>query len=75
MTIANRKILVLSVLELTELCSQSLQNIQTHYQKLLTNALSHERITPINSIINLTEVLLNKHSMKRDSSFFKEPES
>lgn len=38
------------------------------YQRMLTNALSHERLTPLNSIINMTELVLKKCNAILDSS-------
>ena len=38
------------------------------YQTMLTNGLSHERLTPLNSIINMTELVLLKCNVILDTS-------
>ena len=46
------KFIVVSIADLSKLQNLSFKIIQTNYQKILTNALSHERMTPLNAIIN-----------------------
>jgi signal transduction histidine kinase len=66
----NHNLLVVTIKELTDACQLALKKLQINYQKLLTNAVSHERLTPINSIIGLTEVLIRQCSRGKDSSVF-----
>jgi hypothetical protein len=40
--------------------TMGLQRIQKYFQTTFTNALSHERMTPLNSMINCSELMLNK---------------
>lgn len=53
--------LLVIIKELTDACAVALLKLRTQYQKLLTNALSHERITPINSIISVAELLMKQN--------------
>lgn len=41
--------------DLSDVQTRGLSRLQKLFQRLLTNALSHERMTPLNSIINVTE--------------------
>ena len=45
----------------------SRKKLQKEFQCLLTNALSHERLTPLNSIINLNEISEFKLNMLENS--------
>lgn len=42
--------------------TKELLRVQSSFQQMLTNALSHERLTPVNSIVNLSEMLRKKIS-------------
>ena len=46
------KFIMVSMADMSKLQNMSFKIIQTNYQKILTNALSHERMTPLNAIIN-----------------------
>ena len=67
----NHNLLVVTIKEITDACQLALKKLQINYQKLLTNAISHERLTPINSIIGLSEILIRECS-RRNSSGAKE---
>jgi hypothetical protein len=45
-------LIAVSVADLSLLQNLSFKRIQKSYQSTLTNALSHERMTPLNAIIN-----------------------
>lgn len=45
----------MSVTNITEMIKESLIKITQEFQKTLTNAISHERLTPLNAIINCCE--------------------
>lgn len=66
----NHNLLIVSVKELTDACQVALKRLQINYQRLLTNAISHERLTPLNSIIGLSEVLIKHCSRGKDSKTF-----
>ena len=51
-----KKFLLIEVFDLSEAYKMSRKKLQKEFQCLLTNALSHERLTPLNSIINLNEI-------------------
>ena len=51
-----KKFLLIEVFDLSEAYKISRKKLQKEFQCLLTNALSHERLTPLNSIINLNEI-------------------
>jgi len=51
-----KKFLLIEVFGLSEAYKISRKKLQKEFQCLLTNALSHERLTPLNSIINLNEI-------------------
>lgn len=40
--------------------NSQVKSIQNEFQQLLTATLSHEQLTPLNSIVNLVEVLMKK---------------
>jgi signal transduction histidine kinase len=44
-----------SVTSITEMIKESLSKITQQFQKTLINAISHERLTPLNAIINCCE--------------------
>ena len=44
--------------DISDIITQSRGNLQKSFQAMLTNALSHERLTPLNSIINITEEMI-----------------
>ena len=50
------KFILIEVFDLSEAFEKSRKQLQKEFQCLLTNALSHERLTPLNSIINLNEI-------------------
>jgi signal transduction histidine kinase len=49
-----------SVTNITAEHKQSLDNIKLMFQNTLTNAISHERLTPLNAIINGCETIEKK---------------
>jgi hypothetical protein len=55
-----RKVLLLEVFDLTEVYDLSRGQLQKEFQCLLTNALSHERLTPLNTIINISELKMKQ---------------
>lgn len=60
MKIETEQSLILFITDHSQTCTRSLINLQNRFQNMLTNALSHERMTPINSVINLSEILVKK---------------
>ncbi len=46
--------------DISNVQSAGLMKIQNKFQSLLTNGLSHERLGPLNSMINMSELLLRK---------------
>ena len=44
----------------TEILQKALIKLQKHSQKVIINALSHERMTPLNSILNISEIILKE---------------
>ena len=48
------------VTDISKIQTKGLQRIQKLFQTILTNALSHERMTPLNSMINCSELLIEK---------------
>jgi hypothetical protein len=51
-TIGADDLIAVSVRDLSRMHQIGLQKTQKFYQSILTNALSHERMTPLNAIIN-----------------------
>lgn len=47
----------------TEMLQKAVNKLQKHSQKVIINALSHERITPLNSIINMSEIILKEKAL------------
>jgi hypothetical protein len=45
--------------------NQELTKLRNKFQKLLTQTLSHEKITPLDNIIDITERLINKSKVRR----------
>lgn len=58
--VGDNKFIAVAVSDLSVLPSLSFKITQTKYQKMLTNALSHERMTPLNAITNSCEKLYRK---------------
>ena len=52
--------LAVTVTEISRFYDLSYGDIQKKFQGMLTNALSHECLTPLNSIINLSAMILNR---------------
>jgi signal transduction histidine kinase len=52
--------LAVTVTEISKFYNLSYSDIQKKFQGMLTNALSHERLTPLNSIINLSAMILSE---------------
>lgn len=48
------------VTDVTDLLEAGLNKMQNKFQTLLTNGLSHERLGPLNSSLNITEIIVNK---------------
>jgi len=46
--------------DLSKVLTKGLTRLQSLFQKMLTNALSHERMTPLNSIVNLSDLVRKK---------------
>ena len=59
-SVNEKKVLLLEVFDLTEAYKLSRDRLQKEFQCLLTNALSHERLTPLNTIVNISEIKLRK---------------
>ncbi len=49
--------LMVEIQDLSKVLTKGLTRLQTLFQKMLTNALSHERMTPLNSIVNLSDLV------------------
>ena len=47
----------------TEILQKAVIKLQKHSQKVIINALSHERMTPLNSIINISEIILREKAL------------
>lgn len=58
-----------SLTNLTKVQKESLATITQQYQQMMTNALSHERLTPLNAIINGCEFIQKKIQEKMDSKY------
>ena len=61
--------LMVEIQDLSKVLTKGLTRLQTLFQKMLTNALSHERMTPLNSIVNLSDLVRKKcqtYAMKFD---------
>ena len=56
--LTNEKLMI-TITEISEYYCLGKLDIQKKFQRLLINALSHERITPLNSIINVSDLLLS----------------
>ena len=52
-----RKRVLMEVFDLTEVYQASSSHLQQEFQSMLTNALSHERLTPLNTIINTSQLI------------------
>lgn len=50
--------ILLEVQDLTKVIESTLDKLKHHCQVVLTNALSHERMTPLNQILNLSSQIL-----------------
>ena len=55
---AGHRYIFIKIEELTQDIELSLLRLRRHCQATLTNALSHERITPLNKIIAMTQSIL-----------------
>jgi hypothetical protein len=47
--------IMVEISDLSDVQTRGLSRLQKLFQRMLTNALSHERMTPLNSIVNVTE--------------------
>jgi signal transduction histidine kinase len=56
-TVGANTLIAVSVRDLSRMHQIGLQKTQKMYQSILTNALSHERMTPLNAIINGCEFI------------------
>lgn len=54
--IASKRVLM-EVFDLTEVYQASSCHLKQEFQSMLTNALSHERLTPLNNIINTSQLV------------------
>jgi len=54
-TISKR--VLMEVFDLTAVYRASTSHLQQEFQSMLTNALSHERLTPLNNIINTCQLV------------------
>jgi hypothetical protein len=52
--------IMLEISDQSEIYKLGRQKLQLSFQTLLTNALSHERLTPLNAIINLSDILIKE---------------
>jgi hypothetical protein len=48
---------MVEIADLSDVQTRGLSRLQKLFQRMLTNALSHERMTPLNSIVNVTDNL------------------
>ena len=46
--------LLVEITDFTDVQTKGISRLQSLFQKMLTNALSHERLTPLNTIVNLS---------------------
>ena len=51
--------IMVEIADLSDVQTKGLSRLQKLFQRMLTNALSHERMTPLNSIVNVTEQVRN----------------
>ena len=60
---------MLEIMDLSDLQTKGVARLQSLFQKMLTNALSHERMTPLNTIVNLTDLVKKRcHDLIKDAS-------
>lgn len=55
---------MVEIADLSDVQTRGLSRLQKLFQRMLTNALSHERMTPLNSIVNVTDNL-RRYCMKK----------
>lgn len=58
--IASAPYFLVYVTDASQVQTFGLSRIQKLFQTILINALSHERMTPLNSMVNLTEIMIQK---------------